>query len=77
MFITMLGQVSGLRNGKPWPPPGHAIDLPDDEAVQLIANQMAVPAVDLDTGVELAVRDTTNIESREALVRKRTVKASA
>lgn len=74
MLILMLGQVSGLRNGKPWPPPGHTIELPDDEATQLIGNQMAVPATDPDTGVEVAVRDVKPIETREALVSKRTVK---
>jgi hypothetical protein len=75
MLIRMVGQVSGLRNGEPWPLPGHAAELPDDEAVALIQNQMAVPAVDPETGVEIAVRDTARVEQREALVRKRTAKA--
>jgi hypothetical protein len=76
LLVTMVGYVSGLRDGKPWPLPGHAVDLPDDEAIQLIGNQMAVPATDPDTGVETAVRAQTPIEKREALVGKRTAKAS-
>lgn len=77
MFIQMLGQVSGLRNGKPWPRPGGTIDLPDDEAVRLVQNQMAVPAVDPESGLEIAVRDQTPIERREVLVPKRTAAKAA
>lgn len=85
MLILMLGQVSGLRDGKPWPPPGHTMDLPFEEAMQLVGNQMAVPAVDPDTGVEIAVRDTLPVEerdsvhasARESLVRTKTVKSRA
>ena len=73
MLVVMVAQMSGLRNGKPWPPRGHTIELPDDEAVQMIQNQTALPATDPDTGVELAVRDLTSVEerqaAREALVR--------
>jgi hypothetical protein len=76
MLIRMVGQVSGLRDGKPWPLPGHAVDLPDDEAIHLIGNQMAVPATDPDTGVETAVRAQNPVEKRDALVGKRTAKAS-
>ncbi len=76
MLILMMGQVTGLRNGKPWPPPGHTIDLPADEAAQLISNQMAVPAVDLETGVEIAVRNTDPVETREAAARSALVRTT-
>lgn len=74
MLVLMLGQVSGLRDGKPWPPPGHTVDLPDDEGARLVQQQMAVPAVDPDTGVEIAVREQSAVEKRAALVKTRTVK---
>lgn len=64
MFIQMLSQITGLRDGVPWPPPGHVADVPDSEAALLIQNHMAVPAVDPDTGVELAVRDPLPVERR-------------
>lgn len=76
MLVLMMGQVSGLRNGRPWPPPGHTVELPDDEAARLVQQQMAVPAVDPDTGVEIAVREQSAVEKREALVKTRTVKRS-
>lgn len=69
MLIVMVGQMSGLRDGKPWPPPGHAVDLPDDEALRLVQQQMAVPGVDPDTGVEIAVRNTAPVEKRRRSAR--------
>lgn len=39
--VTLKGQISGTRNGKPWPKPGDTIDLPADEADSLIAQGMA------------------------------------
>lgn len=41
MRVTMKAQVSGLRDGEPWPPVGGVIDVPDDEAVSLIAQSLA------------------------------------
>jgi hypothetical protein len=66
VLVVMLGQMSGLRNGKPWPPRGHTMELPEDEALPLLEQQMVLPATDPDTGVELAVRDLTNVEERQA-----------
>jgi hypothetical protein len=34
--------MSGLRNGEPWPGPGEVMDLPEDEASQMLINGMAV-----------------------------------
>lgn len=42
MMITMRRQISGTRDGVDWPAPGESIDLPDDEAAQLIALGHAV-----------------------------------
>jgi hypothetical protein len=36
-------EISGTRNGVPWPPRGNSLDLPDDEARELINQQMAIP----------------------------------
>jgi hypothetical protein len=41
MRVRMLAQISGTRNGKPWPGKGAALDLPDAEAVQLCAAGLA------------------------------------
>lgn len=42
MRVKMKGELTGTRNGEPWPRPGGEIDLPDDEAAALCANGMAV-----------------------------------
>lgn len=41
MKIKMTGKVSGTRNGADWPEVGEVIDLPDHEALDLIAAGMA------------------------------------
>ncbi len=37
MIVTMRRQISGTRDGVDWPAPGGTIDVPEDEAAQLIA----------------------------------------
>lgn len=44
MKVTMRHKISGQRDGADWPDPGETIDVPDDEAVMLLAQGMAVEA---------------------------------
>ena len=44
MKITLKGDVNGTRNGEDWPRRGTTVDLPEDEARQLIGSGMAVEA---------------------------------
>jgi hypothetical protein len=60
----MIGEVSGTRDGAPWPGIGRDIDLPSDEAAQLIQARMAVPAVDPERAVQQAVAPTVAVEER-------------
>lgn len=46
MRVMMLAQVSGTRNGRPWPAVGKTVDLPDGEAAQLCAAGLAETAKD-------------------------------
>lgn len=55
MLVRMIGDVSGTRNGQPWPGIGRDIDLPPDEAIPLIQARMVVAVADLGRGVETAV----------------------
>lgn len=41
MKIKLRVQISGTRNGQVWPVVGTIVDLPDDEAVQLVRNGTA------------------------------------
>ena len=41
MKIRMKVDISGTRNGEPWPARGETIDLPTDEAQSLIDSNMA------------------------------------
>lgn len=41
MRVKMKVQVSGTRNGRPWPDRGETMALPDEEAAQLCAAGMA------------------------------------
>ncbi|MGP9031549.1 hypothetical protein ACT17S_00540 [Glutamicibacter mysorens] len=40
-LVRMRALISGSRNGKKWPKPGQTIDLPAEEAAQLIAQGIA------------------------------------
>lgn len=55
MKIRMKIDVSGSRNGVPWPPRGGVLDLPDAEGAALCAMGGAEPVEDDD--VETAVPD--------------------
>lgn len=51
--VRMLGQISGTRDGRPWPAPGDTIDLPDDEARDLMATGIAARADEVPMVAEL------------------------
>lgn len=42
MKIQIAAVISGTRNGVDWPAPGEILDVPADEAEQLIAHRLAV-----------------------------------
>lgn len=41
MRVRMKVTISGTRDGKPWPEKGGVVDLPDDEAEQMVASGLA------------------------------------
>lgn len=41
MRVRMLIQISGTRNGQPWPAKGGTVDLPDAEAKHLCESGIA------------------------------------
>lgn len=58
MKVKMKVDISGTRNGKPWPPHGHTIEVTDDEARDMIAAGHAVEH-DGEDEVESATVKTT------------------
>ncbi|MEY4373220.1 MAG: hypothetical protein RL219_1989 [Actinomycetota bacterium] len=69
MKIRMKVDISGTRNGEPWPAQGEIIDLPDDEAQSLIDNNMA-------EAVAKTKAETAAVEpAEETAVVKRTTRA--
>jgi hypothetical protein len=50
MKVRMLQQVSGTRAGVEWPPIGGEVDLPDEEAEQLVASGLAERVADKPRG---------------------------
>lgn len=64
MRVVMKVQMSGTRNGQPWPARGAAIDLPDDEAQGYIGADMAVAAGDAPAAVETATMPQDDVETR-------------
>jgi len=54
MKIRMKADVSGSRNGKPWPRRGETVDVPAAEAADMCAAGIAEPVGDKDHKVETA-----------------------
>lgn len=46
MKVEMKHEVSGTRDGEPWPPIGGEITVPDEEGAELCASGMAVPVAE-------------------------------
>jgi len=69
MKIRMKVDISGTRNGEPWPARGEIIDLPTDEAQSLIDSDMAET-------IAKAKAETAAVElAEETAVVKRTTRA--
>lgn len=43
MRVRMKVTLSGTRNGSDWPPAGGTVDLPDEEAADLVSGGLAAP----------------------------------
>lgn len=43
MKVVMRARISGTRNGVDWPAPGEVVELPDAEAVDMLAAGLAAP----------------------------------
>jgi len=65
MKVRMLVTMSGTRNGVEWPTRGNPIELPDDEARQLIAQSMAIPYTEVED-VENTTSPADDVEYRAA-----------
>ena len=73
MKVRMLTTISGTRNGVDWPKAGGTIDVPDNEAADLIGTGLAVA----DTG-KAPTEETATVapdEDASATPRKRSRKA--
>lgn len=63
MQVMVRIQVSGLRDGQPWPPVGGVLEMPQDEALPLLQNGTVVPVFDPESGVERAVAPTAELRT--------------
>lgn len=72
MNILMVARISGTRNGMDWPAPGEMVDLPDNEAAQLVRAGLGKPAVAPEP--ETAVADAVGVEMAVVPRPKRTAK---
>lgn len=63
MKIRMKVEVSGTRNGQPWPARGAVVDVDDSEAAAMCAAGLATPVVD--DKVETAVPAKEDVETRD------------
>lgn len=64
MQVRLRVDLTGLRDGAPWPPRGHLLDLPDDEAAALCAAGIADPVAS-ERPPERAVPPTDDVQTRQ------------
>lgn len=74
MKVRIKGDISGSRDGAPWPKRGETMELPDDEAAAMCASGLAAPVADTDD-VETAVPDDADVEKRPGGLTKSTADA--
>jgi len=63
MQIRLRAQITGLRDGQPWPAAGVLVELPDDEALALCKARLADPVAS-ERPVERAVPPAAAVERR-------------
>ena len=67
MKIRMKVDLSGTRNGQPWPARGEVADVPDAEGAALCSAGMAEPVAEPPAEkVETATPPADDVEKREA-----------
>ncbi|MEU0831294.1 hypothetical protein [Streptomyces sp. NPDC005969] len=66
----MRVDVSGTRNGEPWPTKGSTVELPQDEAKNLIAIGLAVEADDEEPGEPAEENAQAPVDEETAAPRK-------
>ncbi len=66
MLVKMRTEISGLRDGIPWPLVGGTIDLPRDEALAMLENGSVEPVYDPKGDIERAVLPL-NAELRDVI----------
>jgi hypothetical protein len=60
--VTISRQISGTRNGQPWPAPGQPANLPDGEADGLVALGMATIATPAAKPAPVERQETRTVE---------------
>lgn len=65
MQVRLLVTVSGTRDGQAWPPAGNTMELPDEEARQMIAAEQAIP-VSQHRAAETGTLVDSAVETRQA-----------
>ncbi|WP_426404222.1 hypothetical protein ACN9M0_24795 [Streptomyces sp. R-07] len=69
MRVQMRVKVSGTRDGVEWPDRGGVVDLPEEEAAQLVHARLAEPAGDERVPVEESATPADDTE--KAVVARR------
>lgn len=66
MLIRMKTNITGYRNGEPWPGPGELLECSDSEAADLIANGYAAATDSEETDADATADDSEEPAEPEA-----------
>ena len=64
MKVTLVGQISGARDGKPWPAAGESIEVSDEEGKSLCESGLAWPADSREAKTENAKKNESTVTLR-------------
>ncbi len=80
MRVVLRHDITGSRNGEPWPPAGSELELPEGEALPLLSSGAARAvgdkdadvqrAVVLDPATEVRVKHDTTTNERQAVSKR-------
>lgn len=82
MKIRMKADISGVRDGHPWPRRGETVEVPDHQGADLCASGLAEPVADTDADAEKAVspeseKRTVTTDSASGVAKKTGTRKSA
>lgn len=74
MKVRLVHDISGTRDGKPWPAAGGEVDLPDDEALVMLQNGSAKAVGEKPSSRGVELRDVVDDDTAAGITARTTTR---